>query len=177
MTAGVAVASTGSLTAFTPRVMPILVRVNSHGKVTKISPSSDLSPAFDRLLASNLDTWITRPAVVKGRAIDTEMIVNVALQVSPREDGKYDANFSYVSSSASPYMSSHWVTIDGNQLTLADDHNLDRGNRAFNQSRAPSPIFQRYSSGSTQGATHVAAASAFQNVAPSPASNAPARGK
>ncbi|WP_458070386.1 hypothetical protein [Rhodanobacter sp. BL-MT-08] len=129
---GVAAASgPESLSGFVPRVMPVLVRVNSHGKVTKISPSSNLSPAFERLLASDLNAWITGPAIIKGRAMDSEMIVNVALQVSPRGDGKYDTQFSYVSSSASPFPSSHWVTLDGNRLAIADDEDI-------NPNRAPS---------------------------------------
>lgn len=173
MTATLAMASTGSLTAFTPRVMPVLVRVNSHGKVTNVSPSTDLSPAFDRLLASSLDTWISKPGVIKGRAVDTEMIVNVALRVAPREGGKYDATFAYVSSSASPYAASHGVTINGNQLTLADDHNVYRDNRFYGPSQSPSPNFQRYSN----GPSHSAPVSAVQSAAPNAVSNAPAHGK
>jgi len=129
-----------SLSGFTPRVMPVLVRVNSHGKVTKISPSSNLSPAFDRLLASDLNAWITGPAIIKGRAMDSEMIVNVALEASLRGDGKYNTYFSYVSSSASPFPSSHWVTLNGNQLAIADDQSISPGNSPPNPSFAFSNI-------------------------------------
>lgn len=146
-------AATGptSLTTFTPHVMPVLVRVDAHGKVTKISPSSDLSPAFERLLERNLRAWISKPALENGRPISREMIVNVALHVAARGDGKYDASFACVSSSPSPYISSHWVTLDGTQLALADDHGDYRGNRA-SMPAAPSS-FQR-SFNEAQGGTH-----------------------
>lgn len=141
VSAGVAMASgPESLSGYAPRVMPVLVRVNSHGKVTKVSPSSDLSPVFDRLLVSDLNAWITGPAIIKGRAMDSEMIVNVALEVSPRADGKYDTQFSYVSSSASPFPSSHWVTLDGNQLAIADDQSISPGSSPSNPSFAFSNI-------------------------------------
>jgi hypothetical protein len=138
---GVAAASgPESLSGFTPRVIPVLVCVNSYGKVTKISPSSNLSPAFERLLASDLNAWITGPAIIKGRAMNSEMIVNVALQTSPRGDGKYDTYFSYISSSASPFPSSHWVTLNGNQLAIADDQSISPGNSPRNPSFAFSNI-------------------------------------
>lgn len=174
--AGVVAASNGSLTQFKPQVMPVLVRVDSHGKVTRISPSSELTPAFDRMLATSLNAWITKPAVINGRAISTEMIVNVALRVSPREDGKYDAAFAYVSSSATPYGSSHWVTIDGNRLALANDENFHRGNRNDAPSGSPSNS-PRYSNGSSQGASRNAPASLPQVAAPGSANSAPSRGK
>lgn len=149
-----AVAATGptSLTTFTPHVMPVLVRVDAHGKVTKISPSSALSPAFGRLLERNLRAWISKPGMEKGRPVSSEMIVNVTLHVAPRGDGKYDASFAYVSSSPSPYMASHWVTLDGTRLALADDHSGYRGNRA-SMPAAPPSSFQRSSNGA-QGGTY-----------------------
>jgi hypothetical protein len=129
-----------SLTAFTPQVIPVLVRVNSHGKVTKIASSSSLSPAYGRLLASNLDAWITGPATSKGKAIEAEMIVNVEIKVSQRADGKYDTYFSYVSSSPSPFPSSHWVTLDGNRLAIADDQSINHGYSPSNPSFAFSNV-------------------------------------
>ena len=149
--------------------MPVLVRVDAHGKVTKISPSSDLSPAFERLLERNLRAWISKPALENGRPISREMIVNVALHVAARGDGKYDASFACVSSSPSPDMASHWVTLDGTQLALADDHGDYRGNRA-SMPAAPSN-FQR-SFNEAQGGTH----GRSTGVARTGSSSAPASG-
>ena len=128
--AGTAVASNGSLNEFKPKVMPVLVHVDSHGNVTEVSPSSALSPKIKRVLADSLDRWINQPGMTNGRPVNTAMIVNVALKTEPRADGKYDLSFAYVSSSASPFYSAHWASINGDQLALIDNtgnYVYDRG--------------------------------------------------
>jgi hypothetical protein len=119
--AGAAMAVSGSLNEFKPRVMPVLVHVNSKGKITDVSPSTQLSPVFNRLLLQNLDELITKPATTrKGRPIDSQFIINLALQVTPRKEGDYDAHFAYVSSLPVPSGSWYWVHINGHQLALAN---------------------------------------------------------
>jgi len=125
----VALASTGSLTQFRPQVMPVLVHVNSHGDVTEVSPSIELTPVLKKLLATSLDNWINEPGKANGRPVATVLIVNVALKTEPRADGNYDAKFAYVSSSASPFFSAHWASINGHELALVDNTGGSRENR------------------------------------------------
>ena len=117
-----AMASSVSLTSFPPRVMPVFVHVNSLGKVTEVQPSTQLPPRLRRLLASNLRQWISKPAIVDGRPVDSYSIVNVALHATPRKDGKYDASFAFVSILPAPFASAYWSTKDGTQLALVESH-------------------------------------------------------
>ena len=117
-----AMASSVSLTSFQPRVMPVFVHVNSLGKVTEVQPSTQLPPRLRRLLASNLRQWISQPAIVDGHPVDSYSIVNVALQATPRKDGKYDASFAFVSILPAPFASAYWSTTDGTQLALVESH-------------------------------------------------------
>ena len=121
-TGTLATASPGSLTSFPPRVMPVLVHVNSQGKVTEVQPSTQLPPRLRRLLASSLRRWISRPAMVDGHPVASQSIVNVALHAAPRKDGKYDASFAFVSILPAPFASGYWSTKDGTQLALVESH-------------------------------------------------------
>ncbi|MEO5829795.1 MAG: hypothetical protein ABIQ36_04430 [Rhodanobacter sp.] len=62
---GTASAASLSLNQFTPKVMPVLVQVNSQGKVTSASPAMALSPKLSRLLRANLDEMISALATDK----------------------------------------------------------------------------------------------------------------
>ena len=121
-TGTLATASPGSLTLFPPRVMPVLVHVNSLGKVTEVQPSTQLPPRLRRLLASSLRQWISRPAMVDGHSMASQSIVNVALHATPRKDGKYDVSFAFVSILPAPFASAYWSTKDGTQLALVESH-------------------------------------------------------
>lgn len=139
-----AMASSGSLTSFQPRVMPVFVHVNSLGKVTEVQPSTPLSPRLRRLLASSLRQWISKPALNDGHPVDSYSIVNVALHATPRKDGKYDASFTFVSILPAPFASAYWSTKDGTQLALVESHAgssfIDYSNRG---SPAPMNHFQQ----------------------------------
>jgi hypothetical protein len=136
-----------SLNSFKPRVMPVLVHVDAKGKVTDVSPSTELSPRFNRLLLQSLDEMINQPAVVHGRPTDSQFIINLALQVSPRKEGDYYAQFAYVSSSPVPPGSWYWVHVNGHRLALANRNDRWEGPR-FDPSRntyrpASNPNYQR----------------------------------
>lgn len=111
-------ATSQSLNEFTPKVLPVLVQVNSHGKVTAVSPSIELSPQFDRLLRQTVAELITRPANDHGHPVASQFVMNLALRTSPRPDGTYDARFAYVSTSPVPSGSWYWVHVDGHRLAL-----------------------------------------------------------
>ncbi len=117
--AGAASTESLSLNAFKPRVLPVLVEVDSTGKIVDVSPSSKLSPAFDRLLHQTLDAMISKPAMLKGHPVSSQFVMNLAMQATPRADGKYDARFVYVSTSPVPSGSWYWVHQDGVRLALA----------------------------------------------------------
>jgi len=140
---GAAMASSAALSASKPKVMAVLVEVNAQGHVTRVLPSIELSPRFQRLLLRELGEWITRPAVVKGHAVASQMIVDVALRATPRKDGNYDSSFVYVSSLPSPFGGSaaHWVwSHNDNQLALVSDSGMGRRDLQMAQPYSP-PAF------------------------------------
>ncbi|MDE2308967.1 MAG: hypothetical protein KGJ97_11845 [Xanthomonadaceae bacterium] len=140
--ATVAMASPVSLTSFPLRVMPVLVHVNSLGKVTEVQPSAQLPPRLQRLLASSLRQWISKPAIVGGHPVDSQSIVNVALHATPRKDGRYAASFAFVSIVPAPFASAYWSTRNGTQLALVESHGgsafVDYGDDGFSRG-APVP--------------------------------------
>lgn len=110
--------SSQSINQFPNHVLPVLVQVNSQGRVTGVSPSDELPPRYARLLRQTLDEMITRPANNHGRPVASQFVMNLALQTSPRPDGQYDARFVYVSASPVPAGSWYWEHIDGHRLAL-----------------------------------------------------------
>ena len=153
LAASAALASSGSLNEFRPKVMPVLVQVNAHGKVTDASPAIELSPRLRRLLLQNLDEMIVKPATDHGRPVSSQFVANMALRTTPRTEGNYDAQFVFVSSSPVPSGSWYWVHIDGHRLALAsrdsfhrgarirfnDDRRMDRSSNPMNYRSAPTP--------------------------------------
>ena len=61
-TGSTAMASTKSLNEFPTGIMPVLVQVDAHGRVTDASPPTSLSPQLDRLLRKNLAEMVSKPA-------------------------------------------------------------------------------------------------------------------
>lgn len=127
-------AGTGSLNEFPSKILPVLVHVNAQGKVTDASPAMRLPPALNRLLLANLNERITGPAIVHGKPVPSQFVMNLALVATPRPGGDFDANFAYVSTSPVPPGSWYWVHIDGHRLALA--------NRRGFPSAQPGPRFQ-----------------------------------
>ncbi|SFR85956.1 3-deoxy-D-arabinoheptulosonate-7-phosphate synthase [Dyella sp. OK004] len=158
-------AASGSLTQFKPKVVPVLVQVNSAGKVTSASPAIELSPVVRRLLDKNLDEMINKPAYDHGKPIASQFVINLALQATPREEGNYDAQFAYVSSVPVPIGQWHWVNLDGRRLALAGPNNgFPMGHSRFDGDRAYQPSnfggYQHGTSPGNQGASHGASSSA-----------------
>lgn len=130
-TGSTAMASTKSLNAFPTGIMPVLVQVDAHGRVTDASPPTRLSPQLDRLLRKNLAEMVSKPATDRhGHPIASQVIINVSLQTSPRTEGDYDAIFAYISTKPVPTGSWHWVHIDGHRLALAN-RDYRRNRRIF----------------------------------------------
>lgn len=121
---------TMSLNQFPHRVEPVLVQVNAQGRVTNASPAYQLTPKLSRLLRTNLDGMIRKPAVDKhGKPIPSQFIMNMAVRTEPRTDGNYDAWFAYVSTKPVPPGTWYWVHLDGDRLALASQGMRFRGMR------------------------------------------------
>jgi hypothetical protein len=131
--AGAALASTGSLVNFKPRVLPVVVAVNRQGHVTDILPAVALSRQYQQLLVKQLDAWIVKPATVKGRPVGSRFIVEVAMRAAPRHDGRYDASFVYVRSLPLAYGGAlHWNVINGGlEYALVSDASTPGGRSRF----------------------------------------------
>jgi hypothetical protein len=135
LAAGQGVAATSmSINHFTPRVLPVLVQVDSHGKVTNVSPSVELAPRYDRLLRQTLDEMITKPANDHGKAVASQFVINLGLETASRPDGNYDARFVYVSTSPVPPGSWYWVHIDGHRLALRSRTDMSPRQRFYQRS-------------------------------------------
>lgn len=119
-----------SLNHFKSRVMPVLVQVNAHGKVTRVSPSSTLTPSISRLLRKNIEEIVSGPAMEHQQPVSSQFVMNVVLNTTPQAGGGYYAQFAYVSAVPAPAGPQHWVNIDGHQLALGGNMTrvpFDRG--------------------------------------------------
>ncbi|OZB58142.1 MAG: hypothetical protein B7X39_18335 [Lysobacterales bacterium 14-68-21] len=117
-------ADSRSLNSFPDHVLPVLVQVDSHGKVTDVSPAVELSPRYDRLLRETLDRMVTRPASYRGRPVASQFVMKLGMQAKLREDGRYDASFFYVSAQPVPAGRWFWQHEDGHRLTLVNRDEL-----------------------------------------------------
>lgn len=109
-----------SLNQFPHRFEPVLVQVNTEGKVTQASPAYSLPPNMTRLLNANLDEMIHAPATDKhGKPISSQFVMNVALQAKPDGTDAYQAHFVYVSTRPVPPGNWYWVHLTGDRLALA----------------------------------------------------------
>ncbi|WP_266160726.1 hypothetical protein [Dyella silvatica] len=137
VTGGAAMAATGALSPFTPKVLPVLVQVNAEGKVTSLSPAIELPPSFKRLLAKNVGEMITKPAYDNGRPVSSQFVMNLALTTTPRDEGDYDAQFAYISTAPVPLGTWHWVNLEDRRFALAPNNSsgrrmfFDGGQRAY----------------------------------------------
>jgi hypothetical protein len=107
-----------SLTHFREHVLPVLVRVDAHGKVTDLSPAVELTPAFTRLLRQTVDQLITGPATDHGKPRSSQFVMKLGLQATARADGSYDTRFIYLSSAPVPSGRWFWQNEDGHRLAL-----------------------------------------------------------
>lgn len=129
-----------SLNHFNRPYLPVLVQVDSSGKVTSVSAAEKLKPALARLLRENLSQMITGPAHEHGKPVASQLVMNMAVQATPTAHGKYQAHFVYLSSSPVPPGSWYWEHIDGVRLALVNRNGF-RDERP--QFRPPSNEYQR----------------------------------
>ena len=101
-------------------VVPVLVSVNRHGKVTLVRASQALRPSMDRLLRKNLNEAIAGPALRGDKPINSQIVIRMKLDVTPTQDGRYAAQFVPVDSKVVPYGAWSW-RLDGDRYALVDE--------------------------------------------------------
>jgi ribosomal protein L24E len=142
----------GALNCFRNHALPVLVHVNAKGKVTQVQPAIRLRANVERELRKVLDQMITKPAMVKDRPVASQFVINLALNATPREDGKYNIHFSYVSAMPVPGGGWYWLHVDGRRLALVSNDSGRIRTRHYNP-RNYRPVWNSWRS--SQPATQV----------------------
>lgn len=119
--APLASAGSMSLNRFRNHALPVLVTVNSQGKVTRIQPAYETSPAVRRLLKSTLSQMITGPSIENGKGVASQAVIQLAVEAVPQNDGRFKLRFQYVKAMPVPYGSWFWNHINGHRLALQSD--------------------------------------------------------
>lgn len=119
--APLASADSMSLNQFRNHTLPVLVTVDSHGKVTRIQPAYEVPRAIRPLLRTTLKQLITGPSIHDGKGISSQAVIQLAVEAVPQDDGKFKVHFAYVKAMPVPYGSWFWNHIDGHQLALQSD--------------------------------------------------------
>lgn len=101
-------------------IVPVLVSVNSQGKVTHVQASQNLKPSLSKLLRRNLDEAVVAPALRNNKPVNAQIVMRMKLDVTPTEDGRYAARFLPVESKQVPYGAWFW-RVDGDRYALVDD--------------------------------------------------------
>ncbi|TAA25965.1 energy transducer TonB [Pseudoxanthomonas winnipegensis] len=116
-------------------IVPVLVSVNSQGKVTHVQVSQALKPSLSKLLRKNLDEAIVAPALRDDKPVNAQIVMRMKLDLTPTEDGRYAARFLPVESKQVPYGAWFWL-LDGDRYALVDDV---RGPPVLRQAPLPEP--------------------------------------
>lgn len=103
------------------RTMVAVVSVNEQGHVTRIKCAEKLPDSVNKLLKTTISKWITKPAVVNGRHVESQLLMTVQLHTEPAADGQKQAYFSYVSSEAMRN-TSDWKIVDGRVIYTGKDY-------------------------------------------------------
>lgn len=119
--APLASADSMSLNHFRNHTLPVLVTVDSQGKVTRIQPAYEVPRAAKPLLKTTLDQLITGPSIHDGKGVSSQAVIQLAVEAVPQDDGTFKVNFAYVKAMPVPYGSWFWNHIDGHRLALQAD--------------------------------------------------------
>lgn len=120
--APLASAGSMSLNRFRNHTLPVLVTVDSHGKVTRIQPAYEVPRTVKPLLKKTLDQLITGPSIEDGKGISSQAVIQLAVEAVPQSDGKFTVHFAYVDAMPVPYGMWFWNHIDGHRLALQSDN-------------------------------------------------------
>jgi hypothetical protein len=106
------------------RIIPVIVHVDSKGKVTEAKPAYELRPAFVRAIRQTLDQMITKPARRNGKPIRSQLVVTLGMQIVKTANGKSSVSFRYISSKPLPDGSWFWTHTSDNKLALSNQHSI-----------------------------------------------------
>lgn len=116
---GLVPASASNAAAGQSHTLPVLVKVSTTGKVTDISPAYKLRPSFQRLLRTTLGKMITRPAMKKGKAVDSQLVITLAVLTSKDANGETQSTLRYLAAKPLPPGAWHWIRNAENRLALS----------------------------------------------------------
>lgn len=155
----------GSPKSFQDKTVPVLVKVDAHGKVTSFAPAIELRPQLRKLARQSAQNMITGPATYHGRPVASQLVMFMQPQATARADGRYDIRFTSVKNQPVPTGTWYWVIEDGRRLALASESDRqnwrtlrqDRRNnfhydRQYPNQQAPRPTIQRQSSSKVKSA-------------------------
>jgi len=115
---GIASAPASDAPAKQSRTLPVLVKVNAKGEVTDIAPAYKVRPAFKHLLKDTLSKMITKPAMQKGKPVDSQLVVTLAVLTSKQADGKPATTLKYLAAKPLPSGSWMWAHDAEDRLAL-----------------------------------------------------------
>lgn len=112
----------------TPKVEPLLVKVDAQGKVVSMLPAYKLPASLEQTLRTTVEGMVKKPAVDKdGHPIPSQFIMNMAMQVQPGANGTNSVQFTVASIKQVPDGSWYWVRTPDHRMALANSANTFRG--------------------------------------------------
>lgn len=114
------------------RVLPVLVKLNTQGRVTDVNPASRLPPKIDRLLRTNITELFGNPANTPAPGDSDgsrQFIANMTTVATPNgSEDLHTVHFALVSTQPVPIGNWYWSHMDGRRLALVN-RNLPSVNR------------------------------------------------
>jgi len=119
--------------------MGVVVNVDVQGHVNEIRHAQKLPGDVEKLLRTTLDKWITKPAIVDGRRVPSQVLFNVTLQNKRLADGKYQTSFAYVSSEPVA-KGSNFEVVNGNVVLSEASRSLRYNQPNWNNQLHEEPV-------------------------------------
>jgi hypothetical protein len=94
--------------------LPLLVYVDARGTVRDIQHAQRLPGPVNDLLWQSVQNWTKSSAVVNGKHVAAQVLMNVTLHTDPRAGGK--SNVYFTLASEGPVLHGYWI-LHGNRLT------------------------------------------------------------
>lgn len=101
------------------RTLPVLVHVNSKGVITEITPAFRLRPGFRHIVRDTLNTMITKPALRKGKPVESQLVITLAVLTSKAVNGKAETTLKYLAAKPLPSGIWHWIRNAEGELALS----------------------------------------------------------
>ncbi|WP_156455897.1 MULTISPECIES: hypothetical protein [Stenotrophomonas] len=106
------------------RVLPVLVKLNTQGRVTDVNPALRLPPKIDRLLRANINELFSGPTntAAPGDSDSSRQFVANMTTVATPSGSEYlqTVHFALVSTQTVPIGNWYWAHTDGRRLALVN---------------------------------------------------------